>query len=100
MPQRQGAPTIKQTDMIDPHWYVDPYFFFRNTTLFDTYQRGKYQVYVGEYACNRGVGAGNMLGALAEAAFIGGMERNGDLVTMASYAPLLKVMVIVGGPLI
>lgn len=90
MPQRQGAPTIKQTDMIDPHWYVDPYFFFRNTTLFDTYQRGKYQVYVGEYACNRGVGAGNMLGALAEAAFIGGMERNGDLVTMASYAPLFE----------
>lgn len=31
-----------------------------------------------------------MLGALSEAAFIGGMERNGDLVTMASYAPLFE----------
>lgn len=76
--------------MIDPHWYVDPYFFFRNTTLFDSYERGKYHVYVGEYACNRSVGAGNMLAALSEAAFIGGMERNGDLVTMASYAPLFE----------
>ena len=90
MPQRDGAPAIAKTDMIDPHWYVDPYFFFRNTTLFDTYERGKYTVYVGEYACNRGVGGGNMLGALSEAAFIGGMERNGDLVTMASYAPLFE----------
>ncbi len=90
MPQREGAPAIAKTDMIDPHWYVDPYFFFRNTTLFDTYQRGKYQIYVGEYACNRGVGSGNMLGALSEAAFISGMERNGDLVTMASYAPLFE----------
>ena len=53
MPQRDGAPAIAKTDMIDPHWYVDPYFFFRNTTLFDTYERGKYTVYVGEYACNR-----------------------------------------------
>lgn len=90
MPQREGAPAITKTDMIDPHWYVDPYFFFRNTTLFDSYERGKYQVYVGEYACNRNVGAGNMMAALSEAAFIGGMERNGDLVTMTSYAPLLE----------
>lgn len=90
MPQREGPSAIAKTDMIDPHWYVDPYFFFRNTTLFDSYERGKYHVYVGEYACNRSVGAGNMLAALSEAAFIGGMERNGDLVTMASYAPLFE----------
>lgn len=90
MPQREGPAAITQTDMIDPHWYVDPYFFFRNTTLFDSYERGKYQVYVGEYACNRSVGGGNMLAALSEAAFINGMERNGDLVTMASYAPLFE----------
>lgn len=90
MPQREGPAAITKTDMIDPHWYVDPYFFFRNTTLFDTYERGKYQVYVGEYACNRSVGAGNMLAALSKAAFINGMERNGDLVTMASYAPLFE----------
>ncbi len=82
--------TIEKTDMIDPHWYVAPDFFYRNTTLFDTKQRGKWEVYVGEYACNQGVGGGNMNAALSEAAFISGMERNGDLVTMTSYAPLFE----------
>ena len=81
---------IEKTDMIDPHWYVSPDFFYRNTTLFDTKQRGKWEVYVGEYACNQGVGGGNMNAALSEAAFISGMERNGDLVTMTSYAPLFE----------
>jgi alpha-L-arabinofuranosidase len=81
---------IQKTDMIDPHWYVNPNYFFANTAIFDKQPRGNYHVYVGEYACNNGVGAGNMLGALSEAAFISGMERNGDLVTMCSYAPLLE----------
>lgn len=90
MKQREDSPGITKTDMIDPHWYVDPFFFLRNTALFDDYERGKYKIYVGEYAVNKKVGSGNMLGALAEAAFMGGMERNGDLVTMASYAPLLE----------
>lgn len=81
---------IEKTDMIDPHWYVAPDYFYRNSTLFDKKQRSKWHVYVGEYACNQGVGGGNMNAALAEAAFISGMERNGDLVTMASYAPLFE----------
>jgi alpha-L-arabinofuranosidase len=81
---------INKTDMIDPHWYVNPNYFFANTAIFDKQSRGDYHVYVGEYACNSEVGAGNMLGALSEAAFISGMERNGDLVTMCSYAPLLE----------
>ena len=79
-----------RTDMIDPHWYVNPEFFFQNTKLFDDQSRGKYDVYVGEYACNSNVGGGNLRAALSEAAFISGMERNGDLVKMASYAPLLE----------
>jgi hypothetical protein len=53
---------------------------FNNTTLFDNHPRGKYTIYVGQYACNSGVGSGNMTAALSEAAFISGMERNGDLV--------------------
>lgn len=85
-----GVKGVEKTDMIDPHWYVNPDFFFRNANLFDTYPREGYTVYVGEYACNRGVGGGNMLAALSEAAFISGMERNSDLVTMASYAPLFE----------
>jgi alpha-L-arabinofuranosidase len=85
-----GIGKSTQTDMIDPHWYVSPDFFLKNTTLFDNHPRGKYNVYVGEYACNKGVGGGNMTAALSEAAFISGMERNSDLVKMTSYAPLLE----------
>jgi alpha-N-arabinofuranosidase len=85
-----GTGKIAKTDMIDPHWYVNPEFFFQNTTIFDNHPRGKYDVYVGEYACNANVGGGNLRAALSEAAFISGMERNGDLVKMTSYAPLLE----------
>lgn len=85
-----GTGKIIKTDMVDPHWYVSPDFFFRNSNIFDKEPRGKYTVYVGEYACNQGVGGGNMMAALSEAAFITGMERNGDLVKMTSYAPLLE----------
>ena len=86
----RGIGKIEKTDMIDPHWYETPAFFFNNTTIFDTHPRDKYTVYVGEYACKKEVGSGNMIGALSEAAFITGMERNGDLVTMTSFAPLLE----------
>ncbi len=81
---------VAKTDMIDPHWYVAPDYFFKHAGIFDDQPRRDYKVYVGEYACNQGVGSGNMLAALSEAAFITGMERNSDLVTMASYAPLLE----------
>jgi alpha-L-arabinofuranosidase len=81
---------ITRTDMIDPHWYVEPDYFFNNTRIFDDQPRGDYKVYVGEYACNQHVGCGNMLAALSEVAFITGMERNSDLVKMASYAPLFE----------
>ena len=88
---RIGGPgSIKETDMIDPHWYVNPDYFFDNTHLFDNIERSNYTAYVGEYAANSGVGSGNMRAALSEAAFIGGMERNGDFVKMCSYAPLLE----------
>ena len=85
-----GVKNIEKTDMVDPHWYVSPDYFFDNTHIFDKIPRGDYKVYVGEYACNSQVGSGNMLAALSEAAFITGMERNSDLVTMASYAPLFE----------
>lgn len=75
--------------MVDPHWYRDPNFFFANNHLFDDAPR-THGIYVGEYACNGGVGAGNLLAALSEAAFIMGMERNSDVVKMSSYAPLFE----------
>ena len=75
--------------MVDPHWYRNPDFFFNNNHLFDDAPR-THDIYVGEYACNSGVGAGNLLAALSEAAFIMGMERNSDVVKMTSYAPLFE----------
>lgn len=85
-----GLDEAKVTDMIDPHWYVSANFFFNNADMFDSHKRGDYKIYVGEFACNRNVGGGNMLAALSEAAFMTGMERNSDLVVMSSYAPLLE----------
>ena len=85
-----GQRRHERVDMIDPHWYVAPEFFLSSSRLFDQQERGGYAVYVGEYAVNQQVGGGNLLGALAEAAFLSGMERNSDLVKMASYAPLLE----------
>ena len=79
-----------KVDMIDPHWYVSPEFFFASDKLFDQQERGDYEIYIGEYAVNQNVGGGNLLGALAEAAFLTGVERNSDLVKMASYAPLFE----------
>lgn len=85
-----GQHRHERVDMIDPHWYVAPEFFLSSSRFFDQQERGGYAVYVGEYAVNQQVGGGNLLGALAEAAFLSGMERNSDLVKMASYAPLLE----------
>ncbi len=85
-------PLLKQIPgeyMVDPHWYRNPEFFFSNNHLFDDAPR-THDIYVGEYACNSGVGAGNLLAALSEAAFIMGMERNSDVVKMTSYAPLFE----------
>lgn len=78
-------------DMNDPHFYNFPSWFYSNTDYFDKFPREEgHKTYVGEYACNMGVGAGNMEGALSEGAFVMGMERNSDLVTMTSYAPLME----------
>jgi len=88
----EGNHTAEHLDMVDPHWYVEPERFFRDAYLFDSFDRkkNKYEVYVGEYACNDGVGTGNMLAALSEAAFLTGIERNSDVVRMTSYAPLFE----------
>lgn len=78
------------SDMIDPHWYVTPEYFYNSRTIFDKTPRGHYDIYVGEYAVNAQVGDGNMDAALSEASFMIDMERNSDIVKMASYAPLIQ----------
>ena len=61
----------------------------RNARRYDGYDRRGPRIYVGEYAVTRECGKhGNLRAAVAEAAFMTGMERNSDVVVMASYAPL------------
>jgi alpha-L-arabinofuranosidase len=76
-------------DVLDEHYYDSPEFFMRNATRYDAYDRKKSpKIYVGEYAVTQGCGKGNLRAAVGEAAFMTGMERNSDIVVMASYAPL------------
>ncbi|MGD8782470.1 MAG: alpha-L-arabinofuranosidase C-terminal domain-containing protein [Ignavibacteria bacterium] len=72
-------------DMVDEHFYENPEWFITNQERYDEYDRTKSEVYLGEYAS-----WGNTLyNALAEATFMTSLERNGDIVKFASYAPLL-----------
>jgi alpha-N-arabinofuranosidase len=74
-----------QVQVVDEHYYQKPEWFLGNGARYDGYDRTKSKVYVGEYAS-----WGNTLfNALAEAAYMTSLERNGDVVQMASYAPLL-----------
>ena len=84
-----GIPTSRPVEILDEHYYRTPQFFMREADHYDRYARDAYKVYCGEYAVTQGCGMGNLIGALGEAAFMTGMERNGDVVAMASYAPLL-----------
>jgi alpha-L-arabinofuranosidase len=81
--------TSRPMDILDEHYYDSPEFFMRNATRYDTYDRKTSpKIYVGEYAVTQGCGQGNLRAAVGEAAFMTGMERNSDIVVMASYAPL------------
>ncbi len=82
--------SIKVTDMADEHAYKSAYWSYTNYDHFDNYKRGDYELYVGEYATNAGVGSGNLQAALNDAVYILSMENNGDLVKMSSYAPLFE----------
>jgi alpha-L-arabinofuranosidase len=81
------------TDIVDEHCYAPPAWFLANTHRYDRYDRNGPKVFMGEYAAqsvqtlstkNRN----NLATAVAEAAYLTGLERNADVVRMASYAPL------------
>ena len=84
-----GYPSTPAPDVVDEHFYDTPEWFMRNSTHFDKYNRKGPKIFVGEYAVTRNCGQGNLRGAIGEAAFMTGLERNSDIVAMASYAPLL-----------
>ena len=84
-----GYPSTPKADIVDEHFYDTPEFFMRHATHFDKYDRTGPKIFVGEYAVTKNTGLGNLRGAIGEAAFMTGLERNSDHVIMASYAPLL-----------
>jgi alpha-N-arabinofuranosidase len=75
--------------MVDEHYYEKPEWFLNNLRRYDTYDRAQSKVYVGEYAAHEPNRANTWRSALAEAAYLTSLERNGDVVRLASYAPLL-----------
>lgn len=77
---------------VDEHYYVKPQWLFEHVNFYDEYPR-EVKVFSGEYAAHPFSGmnrpdANTLEGALAEAAFLTGVERNADVVVLASYAPL------------
>ena len=84
-----GTPSSRPFDLQDEHYYTNPQTMASYATKYDGYSRSGPKVFVGEYACTSGYGTyGNLDAALGEAAFMTGIERNCDVVEMASYAPL------------
>ncbi|MCG0064626.1 alpha-L-arabinofuranosidase C-terminal domain-containing protein [Streptomyces tricolor] len=74
-----------EVDMVDEHYYNSPQWFLQHNDRYDSYDRSGPKVFLGEYASQ-----GNAFkNGLAEAAFMTGLERNADVVKLASYAPLL-----------
>lgn len=83
----------KKADFIDEHYYKPADWFLKNAGRYDTYPRNESKVFVGEYAVHAdskiiGAKRNNWESALAAAALMTGLERNADVVQMASYAPL------------
>ncbi len=81
-------------DIVDEHYYMPPQWFLENTARYDNYDRSGPRIFAGEYAAQTAgttsdANHNNWKAAIAEAAFMTGLERNGDVVTMASYAPLM-----------
>ncbi len=75
--------------MVDEHYYESPGWFIYNQDYYDKYDRSKSKVYLGEYASHLPGRSSNVETALSEALYLTALERNGDVVSMTSYAPLL-----------
>ncbi|SFU56168.1 Carbohydrate binding domain-containing protein [Pustulibacterium marinum] len=75
--------------MVDEHYYVPPGWFIYNQDYYDAYDRNNAKVYLGEYASHLPGRPSNIETALSEALYLAAVERNGDIVEMTSYAPLL-----------
>ncbi|MGE5519845.1 MAG: alpha-L-arabinofuranosidase C-terminal domain-containing protein [Candidatus Dadabacteria bacterium] len=82
-----------KADILDEHYYRSPEWFTQNAHRYDNYDRNGPKIFAGEYAAQSVQtvspdNKNNWKCALSEAAFMTGLERNADVVNMASYAPL------------
>lgn len=76
-------------DLVDEHFYRPESWFLDQGNRYDNYSRKGPKVFAGEYACHgKGKKYNHFNAALLEAAFMTGLERNADVVHMATYAPL------------
>ncbi|MEP7106490.1 MAG: alpha-L-arabinofuranosidase C-terminal domain-containing protein [Ferruginibacter sp.] len=80
-------------DIIDEHYYRRPEWFLQNAARYDNYPRNGSKIFGGEYAAQSDKtvsieNRNNLQTAISEAAFMTGLERNADVVNLASYAPL------------
>ena len=75
--------------MLDEHYYNPPGWYIHNQQYYDRYDRSKPKVYLGEYAAHLPGRPNNIETAFTEALHLINVERNGDIVSMTSYAPLL-----------
>ena len=73
-----------QNTVVDEHYYMEPEWFLANVNRYDSFDREGAQVFIGEYASK----SNTLKSAIAEAAYFTGIEKNSDIVKMASYAPL------------
>lgn len=76
-----------KVDLVDEHYYRPADWFLNNARRYDNYDRKGPKVFAGEYACHAQT-PNSFESALCEAAFMTGLERNADVVPMATYAPL------------
>jgi alpha-L-arabinofuranosidase len=81
-------PREPKPDIVDEHYYESPESFMWRAGQYDSYDRNGPKIFIGEYAVTENAGKGNLRAAVGEAAFMTGLERNSDIVIMASYAPL------------
>lgn len=79
-----------KVDLVDEHFYRNEDWFLSQANRYDGYDRKGPKVFAGEYACHlKGAKRNSYRAAIYEAAFMTGLERNADIVRMATYAPLL-----------
>ncbi|MGA2891032.1 MAG: alpha-L-arabinofuranosidase C-terminal domain-containing protein [Terracidiphilus sp.] len=75
-------------DVLDEHYYMAAEKSFADANHYDKTDRNGPKIFVGEWATREGEPTPNLQAALADSAWMTGMERNSDIVIMASYAPL------------